>query len=104
MPIAFAELDGQERRGGNVEIERAPAPRNSGIGQQLFEQRARFHAADSGRHIAMQPLDERAAECAFGFRGQSHGRNVYRARYAIHYLGGKRRPKNRNAGQRPAFR
>jgi len=59
VEVVFAEVDRQERRGGNVEIERAPARRNSGIREQLVEQPARFGAAEATQHIAMQPLDER---------------------------------------------
>src|SRR6185369_9334432 len=45
--VALGELDGEERRGRGVEVERAPLARHVWIGQELLEQPARRRAADA---------------------------------------------------------
>src|SRR5580765_7250123 len=45
--VALGELDGEERRRGGVEVERAPLARHVRIGQELLEQPARRRASNA---------------------------------------------------------
>src|SRR5678815_823006 len=52
--VALGELDGEERRSGRVEVERAPLARHVRIGQELLEQPTRCRAANTAEHVVVQ--------------------------------------------------
>src|SRR5215470_16361232 len=53
------ELDGQERRRGDVEVETAPLARHVGIRQELVQQPPGLVVPTAADGVAMEPLDER---------------------------------------------